>query len=135
MLLRRVAVTLMVTGLLGVAAWARQSSSPRYLVVQNYSFARPGLADSVYRMRLRAREVRAGLGLVVGRVLRRGQGGDSLPDVIWEAEYPDSEARVRDLVLLGESAEFAAIAETMETLLRRFDRASWWVEGELPEGR
>ncbi|MFQ5690893.1 MAG: hypothetical protein ACE5HQ_11560 [Gemmatimonadota bacterium] len=102
-----------------------------HLVIQNYYYAKPGLEESVYRLRLRASRVRADLGLVRGRVLRRVSGPGSLPTVIWEAEYPDSLARARDVAELSGSEEFDRIAEEMGTLLRRFERASWWVDTEV----
>ena len=65
--------------------------SPR-LVVQNYYYAKPGKAEEVYHWRLHASEVRAGLGLAPGRVLKRVRSSDDpvdstdLPDVVKEIE-------------------------------------------------
>ncbi|GAC1695555.1 MAG: hypothetical protein NVS9B3_13660 [Gemmatimonadaceae bacterium] len=98
------------------------------LVVHNYYYAKAGLADSVYRLRLRASAVRAALGLERGRVLRRIDAPDSLPDVVWEAEYADSAARAKDVGALDRSAEFREIQRTMGTLLSRFERVVWRAE-------
>ena len=100
------------------------------LVVHNYYYAKQGLADSVYHVRLTASVIRGRLGLVRGRVLHRIGGADSLPDVIWEAEYPDSVARQRDVEALEGNAEFEAIQRTMSGLIRRFERATWRVAAE-----
>jgi hypothetical protein len=105
---------------------ATRTASSR-LVIHNYYFAKPGLADSVFRTRVEASAIRQRLGLVVGRVLRRQSVSDSLPDVIWEAEYSDSAARARDVAALDGSAEFDAIQRRMEKFIRRFDRAAWTV--------
>ncbi len=95
------------------------------LVVHNYYYAKPTLADSVYLTRLEASAIRRRAGLVVGSVLRRTGGPDSLPDVIWEAEYPDSTARAKDVAALSGNHEFEAIQARMERLIRRFERSTW----------
>ncbi len=95
------------------------------LVVHNYYYAKPGMADSVYATRLEASAIRRRVGLVVGTVLRRTSGADSLADVIWEAEYPDSAARARDVAALDGNREFDAIQARMGTLIRRFERSTW----------
>ncbi len=103
------------------------------IVVQNYYWAKDGLAEEVYRHRLHASEVRASLGLFVGRVLRRLGESDALPDVIWECEYPDAAARQADLDALSESGRFEPVMEKMGSLIERFDRAVWSVgEPEVP---
>lgn len=102
------------------------------IVVQNAYFAKPGLEEEVYRTRLRASGVRARLGLVVGRVLRRADGPEGGPYVVWEAEYPSLEARERDVEAVSGSAEFDAVAEHMGTLLARFERSVWTVEVTAP---
>ena len=95
------------------------------LVVHNYYYAKPGMADSVYLTRLEASAIRRRAGLVVGIVLRRTSGPDSLPDVIWEAEYPDSGARARDVAVLDGNPEFDVVQARMGTLIRRFERSTW----------
>jgi hypothetical protein len=105
------------------------------IVVQNYYYALPGKADEVYRWRLHASEVRARLGLAVGRVLKRtsAMGDDAkdadLPDVVWECEYPDAKARAADIARLDASREFDPVEAHMQTLIRRFRRAVFTVSG------
>ena len=108
----------------GVAVTSPPMLQP-VLVVQNYYYAKPGMADSVYLTRLEASAIRRRAGLAVGIVLRRASGPDSLPDVIWEAEYPDSTARARDVAALDGNREFDAIQARMNTLIRRFERSTW----------
>ena len=103
------------------------------IVVQNFYYALPGKADEVYRWRLHASEVRAQLGLAVGRVLRRtpASGADvedtELPDVVWECEYPNAKARAADLARLDASRGFDSVEAHMQTLIRRFRRAVFTV--------
>ena len=103
------------------------------IVVQNFYYALPGKADEVYRWRLHASEVRAQLGLAVGRVLRRtpASGADvedtELPDVVRECEYPNAKARAADLARLDASREFDSVEAHMQTLIRRFRRAVFTV--------
>jgi hypothetical protein len=98
------------------------------IVVQNFYYALPGKADEVYRWRLHASEVRARLGLAVGRVLRRSpplgdEAGDAeLPDVVWECEYPNVKARAADLARLNASGKFDVVEAHMQTLIRQFRR-------------
>ncbi len=110
--------------MVGIAATGTPPARP-VLVVHNYYYARPGMADSVYLIRLEASAIRRRAGLVVGTVLRRTSGADSLADVIWEAEYPDSAARARDVAALDGNREFDAIQARMGTLIRRFERSTW----------
>ena len=108
----RLHLTLILTAvtLLGAPAM-RSPATPQTgpLVIHNYYYALPGRADSAYRLRLRASALRATLGLVPGRVLRRLAGPDSLPDLIWEAEYLDSAARARDAAAAEANPEFDRI--------------------------
>lgn len=97
------------------------------IVVHNAYYPKPGLEEEVYQLRLRASEVRAQLGLVEGRVLRRRQGPEGGAEVIWEAEYPDSAARALDLERLATSLAFDSIQTRMGTLLARFERSTWGV--------
>ncbi|MFL6603559.1 MAG: hypothetical protein ACJ8R9_19840 [Steroidobacteraceae bacterium] len=95
------------------------------IVVENYYYALPGKSQEVYELRLHASEVRASLGLPRGRVLRRMQDAtkSTLPDVIWECEYPTTAAREDDVAALGHSQEFSHIEKKMDSLLRDFQRA------------
>ncbi len=108
--------------------WAAAPSAPAVgtLVVQNAYYPTPGYEDRVLETRLRASAVRAELGLVVGRVLRRLEGQDDAPTVIWEASYPDAEARERDVAALDGTA-FDEVSAHMGTLLDRFARTVWEV--------
>ncbi len=112
---------------------APSKDNTKAIVVQNFYYALPGKADEVYRWRLHASEVRARLGLAVGRVLRRtpAPGADTedteLPDVVWECEYPNVEARAADLARLDASREFDSVEAHMQTLIRRFRRAVFTV--------
>jgi len=102
------------------------------IVVQNAYYPKPGLEEQVYQLRLRASAVRASLGLVEGRVLRRIEGPEGQATVIWEAEYPDAAAREEDVARLSTNAEFGEIQKQMGTLIVRFERSVWQVE---PRGR
>jgi len=103
-------------------------STTRTIVVENYYYASPGKADEVYRWRLHASDVRAALGLRRGRVLRiladQEQGGtlSELPDVIWECDYPSTEARAADIRTLGASLEWKGVETHMDSLIRKFQR-------------
>lgn len=98
------------------------------IVVQNSYYALPGKEEEVYRWRLHASDVRAKLGLLRGRILRRIAVAENvedslmLPDVIWECEYPSNEARLNERKRLAESAEFNEVKRHMKTLLRSFQR-------------
>ena len=96
------------------------------LVVQNAYYPSAGYEDQVLETRSRASAVRAELGLVEGRSLRRLEGGDDVPTVIWEASYPDAEARERDVAAL-DGTEFDEVSAHMGTLLDRFARTVWEV--------
>ncbi len=103
------------------------SQSPKAIVVQNYYYPKSGNAEAVYQWRLHASDLRAKLGLPVGRVLKK-YSGDCLFDVIWECNYPSIEAREADVKKLDESAEFAKVQEHMGTLIQKFERAIWEVD-------
>ena len=109
------------------------TDSTEAIVVQNFYYALPGKADEVYRWRVHASEVRARLGLSVGRVLRRtpaspGEPEDAdLPDVVWECEYPNGKARAADIARLDASGEFNPVEAHMATLIRQFRRAVFTV--------
>jgi Tol biopolymer transport system component len=91
-------------------------------------WALPGKADEVYRWRLHACDVREKLGLPRGQVFRRQGDSATLPDVVWQVEYPDEAARAHDFQVREASAEFRAVREHMDSLRRRFERGFW-----LPE--
>jgi hypothetical protein len=127
-------VTVLALGLLlGTGSRADEKVRPGGpVVVQNFYYALPGKADEVYRWRLHASEVRARLGLAVGRVLRRsatpGEEADGeLPDVVWECEYADAKARAADVARLEASHAFDAVEDHMQTLIRGFRRAVYTV--------
>lgn len=102
------------------------------IVVHNAYYPKPGLEEQVFQLRLRASAVRAALGLVEGRVLRRIEGPEGQAAVIWEAEYPDAAAREEDVARLSTNAEFGEIQRQMGTLIVRFERSVWQV---APRGR
>jgi hypothetical protein len=105
----------------------------RALVVQNYYYALPGKATDVYLWRLHASDVRAKLGLARGRVLRRVPDPKTnkllpaLPDVIWECDYSNAEAREADVARLDKSEEFDEVQKHMDTLVRDFRRVMFQV--------
>lgn len=116
----------------GTAASAAARAQPA-LVVLNYYYARPGHAEEVYRWRLHASDIREKLGLARGRVLRRTSGAEAspaadLPDVVWQCDYANEQARAVDLARLDASPEFAAVEEHMGTLLRDFRRELFQAE-------
>jgi hypothetical protein len=117
----------------GALTAAADTAIGKAIIVQNFYYALPGKADEVYRWRLHASEVRARLGLAVGRVLRRtpASGGEvedaELPDVVWECEYPDAKARAADVARLDASREFEPVEAHMQTLIRQFRRAVFTV--------
>ena len=94
------------------------------LIEQTEYWALPGKADEVYQWRIHACDVREKLGLPRGRVLRRQGYSDTLPDVIWQIEYPSEAARDQDLKV-REAPEFRAVRDHMNTLIRRFERGFW----------
>jgi hypothetical protein len=103
------------------------------IVVQNYYWAKPGLVEEVYQQRLLASAVRGKYGHPVGRVLRLTNKSDSLPDVIWECEYPGMKARGKDIERLSKNEEFSRVADKMGTLIVKFDRAIY--EVSVPTSR
>jgi len=96
------------------------------IVVQNAYYPNDGMDDEVLRTRLEASAVRAGAGLVEGRVLRRIEGPDDAPFLIWEAEYADAAAREADLAALDDT-DFSRVSSHMGTLLAGFGRTVWEV--------
>jgi len=49
------------------------------------------------------------------------------PDVIWECEYPNAEAREREAAAVGVAPEFQVVQRHMSTLIRRFERGTYSV--------
>ncbi|MFV1986149.1 MAG: hypothetical protein ACC682_02645 [Gemmatimonadota bacterium] len=96
------------------------------IVVQNAYYPNEGMEGEVLRTRLEASAVRAGAGLVVGRVLRRVDGPDDAPFLVWEAEYADAAAREADLAALDDT-DFSRVSSHMGTLLAGFGRTVWEV--------
>lgn len=95
------------------------------VVVQNYYFPKPGKEEAVHELRLHASDVREELGLPRGAVLRRVEGPDSLPLVIWQNEYASVEERRRDSEAAVSAPAFQEVMDEMGTLLRHFERALW----------
>jgi len=105
----------------------RPSASTKKIIVQNYYWAKPGLAVDVYQQRLLASSVREKYGHPVGRILQNITENDSLPDVIWECEYSSLKAREKDVARLGKNEEFSRVAKKMGSLIEKFDRATFEV--------
>jgi hypothetical protein len=95
------------------------------IIEQTSYFALPGKADDVYQLRLHACDVLEKLGLPRGHVLRRQGKSDTLPDVMWQVEYPDEAAHQRNLKIRLESAEFSAVRDQMKTLISHGDLGIW----------
>jgi hypothetical protein len=131
-----IALTLLcwLTLLLVVACEKRDTTTSRTskIVVQNYYWAKPGMEKAVYEQRLLASSVREKYGHPVGRVLRLISAADSLPDVIWECEYPGMKARKKDVDRLMNNEEFNRVANKMATLIEKFDRAVYEVNEFKP---
>lgn len=88
-------------------------------------FALPGKEEDVYQARIQACDVLEKLGLPRGIVLRRLGKSDTLPDVMWQIEFPDEAARQRNLKIRLESPEFAAVRDRMKTLISRGELSVW----------
>ncbi len=96
------------------------------IVVQNAYYPNERMEEEVLRTRLEASSVRAGAGLVVGRVLRRVEGPEDAPFLLWEAEYADAAAREADIAALDDT-DFSRVSSHMGTLLAGFGRTVWEV--------
>lgn len=99
------------------------------IVVQNHYFAAPGQRDAVIATRREASACRVRLGLPAGRILVLARGSESVPDAIWEIEYPDLAAWDADLAVLAASEEFTAIRTVQGSQLRHFERCAYEVDG------
>lgn len=100
------------------------------ITVLNGYFAEEGRGEEVLSHRLHASAVRRALGHPGGRVLRRVSEGD-LPEVVWQLDYRDLEARERDAEAVSSTPQFREVMDHMGTLLRKFERGVWQVV-ELP---
>jgi hypothetical protein len=87
--------------------------------ITNY-YASPGFAEAVLAQRRRASEIRARLGLPVGRIFRKLEGAG--PDVRWECGFDSRADYERDLSARGASEEFRRARQDMHKLLDRFER-------------
>lgn len=117
----------------GGSLGAQESVSEKtgHLVVFNMYYANPGVANDVLQTRLYASVVRDRLGLPRGRVLRRINDSDELPDVLWECEFADVAAHDRDMDARAASDAFEGVRDRMRKLIRRFERTLWRVEDPL----
>jgi hypothetical protein len=95
------------------------------IIEQTGYFALPGKAEEVYQWRIRACDVLEKLGLPRGHVLRRQGNSDTLPDVLWQMEYPDEAAHQRNLKIRLDSAEFTEVRNHMTTLIRHGELSIW----------
>jgi hypothetical protein len=121
-----VAVVAVMGGLMALMAGGQAAPKASGTVVeQNAYFALPGKADEVYQWRLHASDVLEKIGLPRGHVLRRQGSSDTLPDVIWQMEFPDDAARQRNLKIRLESPELAAVRDHMKTLISRSELSLW----------
>lgn len=97
------------------------------IVVQNHYFPKPGKELEVMETRKRASQVRAQLGLPVGRILQRSPESTTQAYMIWECEYASLQAREEDVIRLEQSEEFKKVQDHMGTLLEKFDRSVWLI--------
>ena len=100
------------------------------VIAENYYDAKPGKADEACRWRVHASDLRARLGFPRGRVLchtSHAPAGSSatMPDVVWECEYPSEQARARHYAKINANPEFRGVEQHMQTLLRRFDAGTY----------
>jgi hypothetical protein len=95
------------------------------IIEQDQYFALPGKAEEVYQWRIRACDVLEKLGLPRGHVLRLLGNSDTLPDVMWQLEFPDDAARQQNLKVRLESSEFTAVRDHMKTLIRHAELGLW----------
>lgn len=100
-------------------------NSGEAIIVQNLYFPKAGKEDEVLKTRQQASQVRAQLGLPVGRILLRTSESGSQPHIIWECEYPSLQAREDDVAKLDHSEEFTKVQQHMSELLEKFDRSVW----------
>lgn len=123
-----VAATALIGLTLGLTVHGETQSEGRQtesVIEQTQYWAKPGKAEEVFQWRLHASDVREKIGLPRGRVLRRQGASETLPDVVWQIEYPNEAARLRDLKTRDESPDFEAVRKHMNTLTTHFERGFW----------
>jgi hypothetical protein len=105
---------------------------PGGIVVTNWYYANADQRGAVLSHRIHASEVREQLKYPGGRVLDRVVDPvGELPEVIWQMDYPNAEARRRDAEAIGGTTEFKKVMDQMRTLVRDFDRGVWEVQAPL----
>jgi hypothetical protein len=92
------------------------------IISYNFYYARPGNAAAVLQQRIKASDVRAQLGLPRGRIIRKIEGGDDFPDVIWRLDFAGMAGQDADMQARAASPAFEAIRHGMRQLYRRFER-------------
>jgi len=121
-----IAWIIVIASLMTLMAGGQTDSKASTAVIEQAGyFALPGKADEVYQTRIQACDVLEKLGLPRGVVLRRQGNSDTLPDVMWQIEFPDEAARQRNLKIRLESPEFAAVRDRMKTLISRGELSVW----------
>ncbi len=108
---------------------------PGRIVVLNMYYANPGKADEVLQTRLQASNIREQMGLPRGRVLKRINDAENLPDVMWACEYADIAAHDADMASRAGSDSFEGIRDRMRTVLQRFERTLWRVAHPADDGK
>ena len=112
--------------LLVVLALAACNSSEHYAVTENLYFAKPGIADEVWRVRNHVCDVLVANGFQRGNVLR-GPGGDG-PDVIWQsAMYPSMDVLAEQGKKMVANPAVQEAMKEMEGKTRRFERRRYEV--------
>ena len=99
------------------------------IVVQNWYFSRAGAEEEALGVRRDASRVRREAGQPVGRILVPAADGPDGLTFIWECDYLDEAARTADAAWSDASAEFTAVRQRMGTLLQRFERITFTVDG------
>lgn len=99
------------------------------IVVQNWCFIRVGAEDEALEVRREASRVRKEAGRPVGRILIPAASGPEIPTFIWECDYVDDAHREADAAWADASPEFSAARARMGTLLERFERIAFVVDG------
>lgn len=99
------------------------------IVVQNWYFIRPGREAEALEVRRDASRVRRDAGRPVGRILIPAASGPEIPTFIWECGYADDAHRAADAAWADASPEFSAVRARMGTLLERFERIAFVVDG------
>jgi hypothetical protein len=97
------------------------------IVVLNMYYAKPGMENEVLKTRQNASNIRASIGLPRGRILRRINEAEELPDVLWECEFPDIAAHDRDMAARADSDAFEDVRSRMRSVASRFERTLWRV--------